>query len=192
MTRQEAIQNGAHKYFTGEPCVHGHIAERYVVSRGCIECLKTKPGPATPLVERRARHLALLAGETTYRGKTCPRGHSSLRSTCDGQCLQCKKEAQEARERTDKSYFKSDHWRQKHKIVVKMRIAAQRAQTPKWASKAKIRQIYTNCPPGYHVDHIVPIKGKNVCGLHVEYNLQYLTNKENARKGNRFVGGWEE
>jgi hypothetical protein len=65
---------------------------------------------------------------------------------------------------------------------------AQRKQTPKWANLEKIKDIYINRPKGHHVDHIIPLQGHNVCGLHVENNLQYLTAFENISKGNKFIG----
>jgi hypothetical protein len=67
------------------------------------------------------------------------------------------------------------------------RRALQLNATPKFANTKKIREIYKNCPKGYVVDHIVPLQGKIVCGLHVEWNLQYLTPSENSSKSNRFV-----
>jgi len=59
-------------------------------------------------------------------------------------------------------------------------------RTPKWANLEKIKKIYYDCPKGYHVDHIIPLKGVKVSGLHVENNLQYLTAEDNIRKGNTF------
>jgi hypothetical protein len=53
------------------------------------------------------------------------------------------------------------------------------------AHKRLIRDFYANCPPGYHVDHILPLKGLNVSGLHVIWNLQYLPAQENLKKGNK-------
>ena len=66
-----------------------------------------------------------------------------------------------------------------------LRRAARLNATPAWADLKKIAQLYKDCPPGYHIDHIFPLKSDKMCGLHVENNLQYLPAKENISKGNR-------
>ena len=40
ITKREAIEQGLKRYFTGKPCKWGHVAERFVICRGCIECKK--------------------------------------------------------------------------------------------------------------------------------------------------------
>lgn len=60
-------------------------------------------------------------------------------------------------------------------------------RTPSWANLSEIKEIYKNCPEGYHVDHIIPLQGALVSGLHVEYNLQYLLAKDNLKKSNKFT-----
>jgi hypothetical protein len=71
-------------------------------------------------------------------------------------------------------------------ITAKYR-ASQLKATPKFADLNKIKEIYKNCPKGYTVDHIVPLQGKNVCGLHVHWNMQYLTRSENSSKSNKLL-----
>jgi hypothetical protein len=58
---------------------------------------------------------------------------------------------------------------------------------PQWADLEKIQEFYHSCPEGYHVDHVIPLQGKIVCGLHVIENLQYLTAIENHQKSNRYA-----
>lgn len=70
------------------------------------------------------------------------------------------------------------------RFYVNKRRAKKLKATPIWANLEKIREIYLNCPKGYEVDHIYPLQGKLVSGLHVEANLQYLTVNENRVKSN--------
>ena len=60
-------------------------------------------------------------------------------------------------------------------------------RTPKWANLQKIKEFYLKRKKGYHIDHIIPLQGENVSGLHVENNLQYLTAKQNLSKGNKLL-----
>lgn len=68
--------------------------------------------------------------------------------------------------------------------------------TPRWLTKddfKKIEDFYTEARKlslqtgvQYHVDHIAPLRGNLICGLHVPWNLQILTAKENRLKRNKY------
>jgi hypothetical protein len=75
-------------------------------------------------------------------------------------------------------------------------VAARRAlrikATPLWVDLSEIEAFYKNAAMltaetgiRYSVDHIMPLKGKSSCGLHVPWNLQVITLESNIIKGNR-------
>jgi hypothetical protein len=71
----------------------------------------------------------------------------------------------------------------------KRRRAREVRATPPWVDRAAIRAIYKKAKhlskstgEQYVVDHIVPLDGKLVCGLHVPWNLRVIHWLENARK----------
>jgi len=82
-----------------------------------------------------------------------------------------------------REYIERNAWRKKH--------------TPAWITKEQIehmRWFYSEAKRlksltgrRYEVDHIIPIKGKTVSGLHVPWNLQILTFEENRAKGNKLM-----
>ena len=80
-----------------------------------------------------------------------------------------------------------ERFRKSRLASVRAREISKRNRTPKWADLKAIKEFYKNCPPGYHVDHIVPLHGKLVSGLHVLENLQYLPARDNLKKANKYT-----
>lgn len=100
----------------------------------------------------------------------------------------------------EKKYFRDKEWRNKNKHIINSFTAKRRVvklqRMPKWLTeeqKKQIKAMYTlatslNKSTGvqWHVDHIIPLQGKNVSGLHVPENLQVIQGSLNNRKKNKF------
>ena len=112
-----------------------------------------------------------------------------------------RKEAMTERRKNDPEYReRCNQWAKKNKakrcMYTAMRRSIKLKATPKWLTdeeKEQIKEIYEESARltketgiQHNVDHIVPLRGKYVCGLHVPWNLQILTALENMRKGTSY------
>lgn len=77
-------------------------------------------------------------------------------------------------------------WDRENSYKRRLRAIERAKALPDWADRKAISKFYRNCPPGHHVDHIVPLRNEAICGLHILENLQYLPEEENKKKGNTF------
>jgi hypothetical protein len=122
----------------------------------------------------------------------------------DCRCRDCaaaykQKWAENNRDRTKaaKDRWKEAH-RDKHLEQSKLNKIARAKRVPIWMDSEErwlINEAYklarerTNLFGfAWHVDHIIPLRGKDVCGLHTIANLQVIPAKENLRKLNKFKG----
>lgn len=191
MTRQEARDAGLTKYFTGRPCKHGHIAERRM-SDGCIECADKAARawqaahPEKVKAKTRAyqqKNADKLSAKNRAWRKANPDKHAALTAAW--------RAANEDRVKATKSSWKKSNVAKVNAENMR-RYASKMNATPAWADNETIEQFY-ECAQVFrriglnmHVDHIVPLQGKAVCGLHVHNNLQILTAFANQSKSNRF------
>ena len=186
-TRAEAKAQGAAYYFTGEPCKHGHIAPRKTKG-ACVECLKAEWQTAA---ETRAEYFR----EYNRREGVKERKHEWYQENRDQVIAAAyTRPAQVLREYRNT-------WKNNNKIQIRADTKARRRKhreaTPPWltrAQKSEIRALYQaaitltkTTGEQYVVDHIVPLRSPDVCGLHVPWNLRVITRDENLKKSNKLV-----
>ena len=178
--RQLAAQQGKTRYFTGLPCKHGHIAERLTVNGSCCECsqnrLNNYRSENADLVRKRGRDLYAAnrekraAQSAAYRKKNPEAAKASVKKWC--MTNRAKRTAAENERRASKNQATPTWLSEKHKQHIEVIYAfAKRLREMSGVDVA--------------VDHMVPIKGKNVVGLHVPWNLCIIGRAENSAKNNK-------
>jgi 5-methylcytosine-specific restriction endonuclease McrA len=186
-TRAEAKAAGAAYYFTGEPCKHGHIAPRKIKGV-CVECMKLEWQRGN---ETRAEYFAEY--NKSEAGQKAKRGYYERNKDAVIEKAQSRTaEKKQAYRRAHKA-ANPDLYRE----LVSVRRRRFRDATPKWLTaedKMAIRMHYRlaielsrRLGTPHAVDHIVPLQGETVCGLHVPWNMEVITQEENLQKSNKFV-----
>jgi len=93
--------------------------------------------------------------------------------------------------RKDKVVAYGKKWRKENAGKNAANSAEHRAyklhRTPPWADLEAINFFYECCPDGCDVDHVIPLQAKNISGLHVHENLQWLPTSVNRSKSNAFT-----
>jgi len=99
------------------------------------------------------------------------------------------------RQRRQRYYAENyDKIREKQRLHEATKRAAKHRAMPAWADREHIRRFYAEAEImtrltgiSHHVDHIIPLRGRGVCGLHVPANLRVVTREFNLKKGNKLT-----
>ena len=194
MKRREAKARGLPKYNTGKPCRRGHLSERYTETAHCVKCATEQS-----VVWRKANP------ESYHKS-----WRKWLESNRDVHAIRVKRWQSENKDKVaadrknwelanpDKVREKTNRWRQKHPekytAAAVASVARRAKRVPKWLTQedkwlmtqfydvAKLRTKATGVT--WEVDHVIPLRGKSVSGLHVPANLQVILKSENRAKRN--------
>jgi hypothetical protein len=186
-TRAEAKAQGAKYYFTGEPCKHGHIAPRKTKG-ACLDCLKAEWAQAADTRADYFREYNRKAEVKEKKHEWYQENREQVIQTAATRPAAALREYRNAWKAANQLQVLADN---------KVRRRKHRVATPPWLTrrqKSEIRQLYQiaitmtkTTGEQYVVDHIVPLRGETVCGLHVPWNLRVITQEENLKKSNKLV-----
>jgi len=177
MSVKEARETKATTYFTGQPCKHGHIDLRLTSSFTCRTCSYANVRVCGKNVPKETRKLRY------ERSKT----YNKKPKTPEQRRLDVERANKWVKENPGRALL--------NKSLYKKQV---KKATPPWLSEEHKEQMYTmyevcqivkrQTEAPHEVDHIIPLRGKIVCGLNVPWNLQILPKRVNNIKSNKFEG----
>jgi len=202
--RFEAKQAGRLTYMTGLPCKNGHIVERMTDTGTCVECRREGGRRRYALdpkkiIERKQASYKINAEEIKRRRRKKyaenPDKERAVARVRSAEWRAANPDKVEAQKPLKKAYKQANP--EKMAALLAKRRAAKMLRTPKWLTKDDfwmMEQAYELAKTRsdafgfeWHVDHVVPLQGAEVSGLHVPWNLRVIPWFENVSKGNRLL-----
>ena len=187
VTRKTAKAIGLKRYFSGKLCAHGHVCERVAGSGLCDDCrliLGRKHDEARRSGDQRKAYMAGYLADYVKENREDVRRNARKHYALNRPLMAERGKA--FRESNKDLYRGLCHER---RAKVKNRI-------PGWCGKPELKAIRAMHKEAkrlealtgivFHVDHIIPIAGRLVSGLHVPENMQILTKQQNLAKLNQF------
>ena len=165
-------------HFSNRPTVQKSNAKRYAENR----------------LERIAKMQQYRAANPEKVKESLKRYYQNNKAACKARRCRWAAENADSLKEYQKVYHAKHYEENKKYYYIKSAKAKSRLRkaTPKWADMDKILAIYKQAAlmstdeVKYSVDHVIPLKGKTICGFHVENNLQVITLQANKSKGNRW------
>lgn len=207
-TPAEAKAAGSKTYFTGNPCPYGHVSERYTIGSRCVICAlkhskdqKRLPynskmyNPTKKADYYRKNKDRILQQRKSKKAETLGISVLELDRLKLERIEYLKRRGGKRTKEQAEKYYRRDYSMNKDRYLASSAAAKRqrRQQTPPWAKFSEIRIFYMTAARlteetgiEHHVDHIVPLGGELVSGLHCQFNLQVLPAEQNLRKGNSF------
>lgn len=211
MHRKQALAEGKRYYNTGAVCTRGHTGDRYVCSGDCVECAVARANRRYAAKKEEV----LLQSKERYAADPEKVKRQVAKRRLDNP-EQVKQEKRREYERHRKAYIlRGRDWTKKnpekakqcvknwcrnnpdkvsqYSVTRRMRL---NHRSPSWVTESEenlianvyreARQLSQKTGIRHQVDHIIPLNGSRVSGLHVLGNLQILTAVDNRAKWNNF------
>lgn len=184
LTRAEAKSIGSKFYFNGDICPRGHVDKRFACSGGCFSCQiengkknRSKPEQSPKVLARKR--------------KDYEKNKEKRRATIKAYAIK-NRDSVLAKKR---EYQKNNP--HVYRATGSFRRARLRNATPPWITqqmREEIKDFHAEAERReqetgiqFDVDHIVPLDGKIICGLHVPWNLRVITHSDNISRPKHFV-----
>lgn len=208
ISRKEAKIAGLTQYFTGKPCKYGHVHTRKVTNGGCVECHRLRSNSAYHEdidVQRASRRLS----SKKYRERNPEKGVAYAKLYYERNTEVCnsrrkvyyqanKQRLLPQKKAKDRLYYENN--KEDFLIRNRNRRAAKLERVPSWYGESDKRHmtfLTRECKRlkdltgiRFHIDHIIPMRGDTVSGLHCKENWQILTAHDNLSKSNNYPNAY--